>query len=76
MVKTGPQTTCIVVTLAVAVPVPAVTLQVWAGQVHAFPVLGNLLPESKAAIRGIATFIRGLLRPAEGDHPDLTALAG
>jgi acetyl esterase/lipase len=53
-----------------------VTLQVWAGQIHAFPVLGNLLPESKAAIRGIATFIRGLVRPAEGDRPDLTALAG
>jgi acetyl esterase/lipase len=53
-----------------------VTLQVWAGQVHAFPVLGNLLPESKAAIRGIATFIRGLVRPAKDDRPDLTALAG
>ena len=53
-----------------------VTLQVWAGQVHAFPVLGSLLPESRAAIRGIATFICGLVRPAEGDRPDLTALAG
>jgi acetyl esterase/lipase len=53
-----------------------VTLQVWAGQIHAFPVLGNLLPESRAAIHGIATFIRALVRPAKGDSPDLTALAG
>ncbi|HEX9334269.1 MAG TPA: alpha/beta hydrolase [Pseudonocardiaceae bacterium] len=53
-----------------------VTLQVWAGQVHAFPVLGNLLPESRSAIRGIAAFIRDLVRPASSDHPDLTAMAG
>jgi len=53
-----------------------VTLQVWSGQVHAFPVLGNLLPESRAAIRGIAAFIRDLVQPAQGDSPDLAALAG
>jgi acetyl esterase/lipase len=53
-----------------------VTLQVWSGQIHAFPVLGNLLPESKAAIRGIATFIRDLIHPAQSDSPDLAALAG
>src|SRR5260221_11097467 len=29
--KTGAQTTCIVVTFAAGVPVPLVTLQVWAG---------------------------------------------
>jgi acetyl esterase/lipase len=53
-----------------------VTLQVWAGQVHAFPVLGNLLPESKAAIREVAGFVRRLVRPASQDGPDVTALAG
>jgi acetyl esterase/lipase len=53
-----------------------VTLQVWAGQVHAFPVLGNLLPESRAAIHGIATFIRDVVHPAKGDRPDIAALAG
>lgn len=53
-----------------------VTLQVWAGQIHAFPVLGNLLPESRAAIKGIAAFIRELINPANRNHPDLTALAG
>jgi acetyl esterase/lipase len=53
-----------------------VTLQVWAGQVHAFPVLGNLLPESRAAIQGVATFIRDLIAPATKNRPDLTALAG
>ncbi|NNH70612.1 alpha/beta hydrolase [Nocardia uniformis] len=39
-------------------------LQVWQGQVHAFPVLGNLLPESRAAIEEIAEFIRTLERPS------------
>lgn len=34
------------------------TLQVWAGQVHAFPVLAELLPESMAAITEIGAFIR------------------
>jgi acetyl esterase/lipase len=53
-----------------------VTLQVWAGQVHAFPVLGNLLPESRAAIRGIAAFIRDLVRPAQEDRSGIAALAG
>jgi acetyl esterase/lipase len=52
-----------------------VTLQVWSGQVHAFPVLGNLLPESRAAIKGIAAFVRDRVHPARS-HPDLTALAG
>ncbi|SNR76438.1 Acetyl esterase/lipase [Haloechinothrix alba] len=34
------------------------TLQLWPGQVHAFPVLGHMLPESKAALTEVATFIR------------------
>lgn len=33
-------------------------LRLWRGQVHAFPVLGNLVPESRAAIADIAAFIR------------------
>ncbi|HLR85816.1 MAG TPA: alpha/beta hydrolase [Nocardioidaceae bacterium] len=33
------------------------TLRVWRGQVHAFPVLGNLVPESRAAIADIASFV-------------------
>lgn len=35
-----------------------VTLQIWSGQIHAFPVLGDLLPESTAAIHEIGTFVR------------------
>lgn len=52
-----------------------VTLQIWAGQIHAFPVLGDLLPESKAAIREIATFVKSLLHGSANDS-DLPALAG
>ncbi len=40
------------------------TLQIWAGQVHAFPVLGDLLPESRAAIHEIGVFIRDVTAPA------------
>ncbi|HEX3650817.1 MAG TPA: alpha/beta hydrolase [Pseudonocardiaceae bacterium] len=47
-----------------------VTLQIWSGQIHAFPVLGDLLPESTAAIAEIGTFIRDLLPDV-----DATALA-
>jgi acetyl esterase/lipase len=51
-----------------------VTLQIWAGQVHAFPVLGDLLPESRAAIHEIAGFVHAVLRSS--DDADLPALAG
>jgi acetyl esterase/lipase len=34
------------------------TLQIWAGQVHAFPVLAELLPESMAAVAEIGAFVR------------------
>ncbi|HEX5115889.1 MAG TPA: alpha/beta hydrolase [Pseudonocardiaceae bacterium] len=37
-----------------------VTLQIWSGQIHAFPVLGDLLPESTAAIHEIGEFVRAL----------------
>lgn len=53
-----------------------VTLQVWSGQVHAFPVLGNLLPESRAAIQGVAAFIRDRTHPASGERPEIRAIAG
>jgi acetyl esterase/lipase len=52
-----------------------VTLLIWAGQVHAFPVLGDLLPESRAAIQEIAGFIRTVLHSTTDDS-DLPALAG
>jgi acetyl esterase/lipase len=34
-----------------------VTLHVWEGQVHAFPVLADGLPEARAALRRIAAFV-------------------
>ncbi|WP_067436263.1 alpha/beta hydrolase [Nocardioides jensenii] len=35
-----------------------VTLHIWEGQVHAFPVLGGLLPESSDALSRVAEFVR------------------
>jgi acetyl esterase/lipase len=54
------------------------TLQIWAGQVHAFPVLGDLLPESRAAIHEVGTFIRDVTAPARltPPAPQPHALAG
>ena len=52
-----------------------VTLQIWAGQVHAFPVLGDLLPESTAAIQEVGAFVRGLTSTAAGSA-DVAVLAG
>ncbi|HWE90873.1 MAG TPA: alpha/beta hydrolase [Pseudonocardiaceae bacterium] len=43
------------------------TLQIWAGQVHAFPVLANLLPESMAAITEIGAFVRRTTEQALAD---------
>ena len=40
-------------------------LQVWPGQVHAFPVLAELLPESRAAVHGIGAFVRTVLAGSE-----------
>jgi acetyl esterase/lipase len=37
------------------------TLQVWEGQVHAFPVLGHVLPESRAALDEVAAFVADVL---------------
>jgi acetyl esterase/lipase len=50
-----------------------VTLQLWAGQVHAFPVLSDLLPEARAAINEIGAFVRRLGRRGA---KDVSALAG
>lgn len=40
-------------------------LQVWPGQVHAFPVLTHLVPESRAAVQGIGGFVRSVLARSE-----------
>ena len=45
------------------------TLQVWAGQVHAFPVLASLLPESMAAIAEIGAFVREVSTPVPVAEP-------
>ncbi len=34
------------------------TLQVWEGQVHAFPVLSDLTPEARAAVQEVVTFVQ------------------
>lgn len=34
------------------------TLQIWEGQIHAFPVLADLTPESRAAVREIVQFVQ------------------
>ncbi len=52
-----------------------VTLQIWTGQVHAFPVLGDLLPESTAAIREIGDFVRTLPSRAARATREISVLA-
>jgi acetyl esterase/lipase len=52
-----------------------VTLQIWTGQVHAFPVLGDLLPESTAAIQEIGGFVRSLPERAAQPTPEVSVLA-
>lgn len=51
------------------------TLQVWEGQIHAFPVLGPLLPESRAAIGEVARFVTSLVG-VTADVQSGVALAG
>ncbi len=44
-----------------------VTLQIWEGQVHAFPVLSDLNPESRAAVQEIVGFVNEVVAaPAYG----------
>lgn len=38
-------------------------LQIWRGQVHAFPALAPNLPESRAALAGVGRFIRSRISP-------------
>jgi acetyl esterase/lipase len=55
-----------------------VTLQIWEGQVHAFPILVNLVPEARAAIQEIATFVRARIAPTVTVAPGVatSSLAG
>jgi acetyl esterase/lipase len=52
------------------------TLQIWEGQVHAFPVMTGLTPEARAAVEEVVTFVRqSVAAPAyvpgrEGALPD------
>ena len=48
-----------------AVGVPH-SLIIWEGMVHAFPVLGHLLPESRAVIEETAAFVRRVTRRQSG----------
>jgi acetyl esterase/lipase len=52
-----------------------VTLKIWAGQVHAFPILAGLLPESRTALDQIGRFIRDTVA-ARSCAAVPTALAG
>ncbi len=57
------------------------TLQVWEGQVHAFPVLADLTPESRAAVREVVRFVeQAVAAPAYtgrgGAVPDGVSQAG
>ncbi|QIX28378.1 alpha/beta hydrolase [Nocardioides sp. JQ2195] len=49
----------------------SVTTHIWEGQVHAFPVLGDLLPESSGAIDLVADFVQQRI----GSRPRLRAVA-
>jgi acetyl esterase/lipase len=41
------------------------TLQIWEGQIHAFPVLADLTPESRLAVREVVAFVkRAVASPA------------
>lgn len=40
------------------------TLQIWEGQVHAFPVLGHLTPETRASISEIVGFVKAAVGAA------------
>lgn len=44
------------------------TLQIWEGQVHAFPVLADLTPETRAAVSEIVRFVEAAVaNPAYGE---------
>ncbi|MBC2641431.1 MULTISPECIES: alpha/beta hydrolase [unclassified Rhodococcus (in: high G+C Gram-positive bacteria)] len=49
------------------------TLQIWDGQVHAFPALWPGLPESRAVLRRIARFVATRMRSDDGVARDKSA---
>ncbi|WP_148573122.1 alpha/beta hydrolase [Nocardioides caldifontis] len=51
------------------------TLQIWEGQVHAFPVLTELTPESRLALEEIVTFVEAATSGAIGTSTDSTRSA-
>lgn len=55
-----------------------VQLHIWEGQVHAFPVLAELMPESSAALDDVAGFVTGLLdaKPGRRRLRSVSDLAG
>jgi acetyl esterase/lipase len=55
-----------------AAGVPA-ELHVWQGQIHAFPVLAHLLPESRAALDRIAAFVTDVVAAARAEDTELTS---
>ena len=50
-----------------------VELHIWEGQVHAFPVLADLLPESLAAIRRIGAFVAAVVGAAGAEESGLAS---
>ncbi len=48
-----------------------VELHIWEGQVHAFPVLAHLLPESRAALDRVADFVTRAVRAADAAVADV-----
>ncbi len=50
-----------------------VELHIWEGQVHAFPVLAHLLPESRAALDRIGTFVTEVVAGASADEAGLAS---
>jgi len=50
-----------------------VELHIWEGQVHAFPVLANLLPESRAALDRIAQFVTSVVAATRDSQAELAS---
>ncbi len=53
-----------------------VQTHIWAGQVHAFPVIGDVLPESRQAIADTVAFLRRAAEWSESGAPDTGRAAG
>jgi acetyl esterase/lipase len=52
------------------------TLQIWEGQIHAFPVLADLTPESRAAVREVVRFVQQAVAAPEYTGGAVTDAAG